>query len=69
MTVEALLEKLKNERVSMITSSCVYGSEALQAMKRNDYDAAMTYVDDSNECSKKAQQLDMIIAEIEKRVS
>ena len=68
MTVDALLSQLKRERMDAMTSVWIYGSKEIEEMCHGDIDLAKVYRQTHDENSKKAEQLSMIIREIEKRV-
>jgi hypothetical protein len=69
MTVEALLEEMRRERISALVDACVYHTKARNLMLRGDTEVAMLHWDTYRENSKKVDLLDILIAEIEKRVS
>ena len=69
MTVEALLEEMRRERINAIVDADIYHSKALNLMMRGDTEVAMFHWDTYRENSKKVDLLDILIAEIEKRVS
>lgn len=69
MTVEDLLKQLKDERRDAEASVWIYGSRAMDAKLHDDPDDAKYWTQKHNECYDKAEQLKMIIDEIEKRVS
>ena len=68
MKVESLLEKLKRERMSAMTSSFTYGSKAQEAMFNDDLELAKTYRNAYDKYNKKVERLSITIEEIEKRV-
>ena len=69
MTVEELLEQLKQERRWAQQSVWIYGSRSMDARTQGDDDDANFWREKHNESYDEEQRLSMIIKEIEKRVS
>ena len=69
MKVEALLDQLKKERICAIVNAGIYRSKARNMVLRGDRDVAMAHWDTFQENQKQADLLDILITDIEKRVS